>query len=255
MHPSVYKLENLSRIVFIPPYSTPQILEDKLIAKVEELLSDDRGNPDELHHILNLLKQGKPLPRYDRVYLDLLIAAPTPGYRGSTKYKSEGTSLVLSLFFGLFGFLGIGHRYVGTIGKSIGLLYAGWALLFLSLLGYIPMMAEAILKSVNPQYQNYYSSLSALVTLSNSLGLANSIILYMVLLVVVPIAYLALFIWQILDARTETRKFNEFMDRKDQQLYYVSKEKKAAYVLAYCAPVIAIIIFGIVKGILYSMHT
>jgi hypothetical protein len=230
-------------------------LDDKLIAKVEELLSDGRGNFDELNHILNLLQQGKPLPRYDQVYLDLLIAVPTPGYRGSTKYKSEGTSLVLSLFFGSLGFLGIGHRYVGTIGKSLGLLYAGWTLLFLSLLGYIPLMTEAILKSINPQNQSYYSGLLPLMTMTNSLGLTNSIILYVVLLIVVPIAYLALFIWQIFDARTETRKFNEFMDRTGQQLYYVSEEKKAVYVLVFCGPLIAAILLAIVKIILSSIHS
>lgn len=229
-------------------------MDEKLVAKVEELLSDGRGNSDELRHILSLLKQGKPLPRYDRVYLDLLIAVPTPGYRGSTKYKSEGTSLVLSLFFGSFGFLGIGHRYVGTIGKSLGLLYAGWALLFLSLLGYIPMMTEAILKSINPQNQSYYSGLLPLITMTNNLGLVNSVILYVVLLVVVPIAYLALFIWQIFDARAETRKFNEFMDKKGQQLYYITQEKKIAYVLAFCAPLIAAILLVAVKIILSIMH-
>ena len=189
-------------------------------------MSDGRGNSDELNHILNLLKQGKPLPRYDRVYLETITAVPTPGYRGYTKYKSEGTSLVLSLFCGLFGFLGISHRYVGTIGKSIGLPYAGWTLLILSLLGYIPLMSEAIMKSINPQNQSYYSGVMPYITMTNSLGLVNSVILYIVLLVIVPIAYLVLFIWQIIDARKETRKFNEFMDRTGQQLHYVSVEKK-----------------------------
>jgi len=217
---------------------------------VEELLSDGRGNFDELNHILNLLKQGKPLPRYDQVYLDTLLAVPTPGYRGFTKYKSEGTSLVLSLFFGLFGFLGIGHRYVGTIGKSLGLLYAGWILIGLSLLGFLPLLNDTITKSINPQYQSYYSNVLPLMTMTNSFGLVNSVILYIILLVVVPIAYLALFIWQILDVRNETRKFNDFMDRMGQQLYYVSEEKKVAYALIFCAPLIAVILFGVAEFII-----
>lgn len=221
-------------------------MDEKLIKTVEELLADGIGNQSELRHILSLLRQGRPLPRFDRVYLDILVATPTPGYRGSTKYKSEGTSLVLSLLFGSLGFLGIGHRYVGTIGKSLGLLYAGWTLLFLSLLGYIPMVAAAIVKSINPESQSYYSYMQPMITVSNSLGLANSIILYMVLLVVVPIAYLILFIWQILDARKETRKFNEFMDRTGQQLYYITIEKKVAYVLVFCAPLIAAIVLAII---------
>jgi len=212
-------------------------------------LADGIGNQSELRHILNLLRQGRPLPRFDRVYLDILVATPTPGYRGSTKYKSEGTSLVLSLFFGSLGFLGIGHRYVGTIGKSLGLLYAGWTLLFLSLLAYIPMVTAAIVKSINPESQSYYSNIAPLIAMTNSLGLANSIILYMILLVIAPIAYLVLFIWQIVDARKETRKFNEFMDRTGQQLYYVTIEKKVAYVLVFCAPLIAAVALAIVVSI------
>jgi len=224
-------------------------LDEKLIKTVEELLADGIGNQSELRHILNLLRQGRPLPRFDRVYLDILVATPTPGYRGSTKYKSEGTSLVLSLFFGSLGFLGIGHRYVGTIGKSLGLLYAGWTLLFLSLLAYIPMVTAAIVKSINPESQSYYSNIAPLIAMTNSLGLANSIILYMILLVIAPIAYLVLFIWQIVDARKETRKFNEFMDRTGQQLYYVTIEKKVAYVLVFCAPLIAAVALAIVVSI------
>ena len=212
-------------------------------------MADGIGNQSELRHILNLLRQGRPLPRFDRVYLDILVATPTPGYRGSTKYKSEGTSLVLSLFFGSLGFLGIGHRYVGTIGKSLGLLYAGWTLLFLSLLAYIPMVTAAIVKSINPESQSYYSNIAPLIAMTNSLGLANSIILYMILLVIAPIAYLVLFIWQIVDARKETRKFNEFMDRTGQQLYYVTIEKKVAYVLVFCAPLIAAVALAIVVSI------
>ncbi|HZS74520.1 MAG TPA: hypothetical protein VFA69_08475 [Candidatus Nitrosotalea sp.] len=224
-------------------------MDEKLIKTVEELLADGIGNQSELRHILNLLRQGRPLPRFDRVYLDILVATPTPGYRGSTKYKSEGTSLVLSLFFGSLGFLGIGHRYVGTIGKSLGLLYAGWTLLFLSLLAYIPMVTAAIVKSINPESQSYYSNIAPLIAMTNSLGLANSIILYMILLVIAPIAYLVLFIWQIVDARKETRKFNEFMDRTGQQLYYVTIEKKVAYVLVFCAPLIAAVALAIVVSI------
>ena len=221
-------------------------MDEKLIKTVEELLDDGIGNQSELRHILSLLRQGRSLPRFDRVYLDILVATPTPGYRGSTKYKSEGTSLVLSLLFGPLGFLGIGHRYVGTIGKSLRLLYAGWTLLFLSLLAYIPMVTAAIVKSINPESQSYYSDMQQLITLSNSLGLTNSIIVYVILMIIVPIAYLVLFIWQIIDARKETRKFNEFMDKTGHQLYYVTIEKKIAYVLVFCAPLIAAIALAIV---------
>jgi hypothetical protein len=44
----------------------------------------------------------------------------------------------LLLYFHYFlrdvGFMSIGHRYVGNIGKSIGLLYTGWVIMITSIL-------------------------------------------------------------------------------------------------------------------------
>lgn len=37
-------------------------------------------------------------------------------------YKSEGTTLVLALILGIFGINGVGHIYVGKVGKGIGIL-------------------------------------------------------------------------------------------------------------------------------------
>jgi len=43
--------------------------------------------------------------------------------------KNEGTTLVLAIIFGLFGFLGLGHIYIGKTGRGIWLLIIGWILL------------------------------------------------------------------------------------------------------------------------------
>jgi len=39
-----------------------------------------------------------------------------------TLYKSEGTTLVLSIVLGLLGINGVGHIYVGRIGKGVAIL-------------------------------------------------------------------------------------------------------------------------------------
>jgi len=39
--------------------------------------------------------------------------------------KSEGTALILAIILGLFGLVGIGHLYLGRIGKGIGMLVIG----------------------------------------------------------------------------------------------------------------------------------
>lgn len=174
------------------------------------------------------------------------------GYRGATTYKSEGTSLVLSLLFGAFGFLGIAHRYIGNIGRSLALLYSGWILIFLSLVGLSPLINEYIEKSLYPQYADYYGSFGAVV---NPWGMnyQQSEVFYITFLIVIPIAYFVLFIWQIFDARNQTRKFNDFMDKSGSQLYEMTIGKKIAYVLAFFAPVFAVIALALVGYVLQNL--
>lgn len=99
-----------------------------------------------------------------------------------TQYKSEGTTMVLSIVLGLLGLQGIGHLYLGRVGRGVGLLvgsiilyYAGWTLVsfgaaFIILPALLPLLIGGI-----------------------------------VLLVV----SLAIFIWQILDARKLCKVYNE----------------------------------------------
>lgn len=44
------------------------------------------------------------------------------------KIKSESTALVLSIILGLFGIQGIGHIYVGKVGKGVGILIGSFIL-------------------------------------------------------------------------------------------------------------------------------
>ena len=85
-------------------------------------------------------------------------------------YKSPGTAALIAFIGGLFGLPGIGHIYVGKVGKGIGILILGlviYAFLVISILGISPVMFF------------------------------------------IAIVYLILLIWQIFSARGNARKFNK----------------------------------------------
>jgi len=85
-------------------------------------------------------------------------------------YKSEGTTLVLAIIGGLLGFCGIGHMYVGKVGKGV-------VILIMALVLY-------------------------------AIGITTLFIL-----VGIPflIGGLAIFIWQIFDARKLCREYNYYL--------------------------------------------
>jgi TM2 domain-containing membrane protein YozV len=84
-------------------------------------------------------------------------------------YKSPGTAALIAFIGGIFGLPGIGHMYVGKVGKGIAILVTG---IVLAILAFITFWA-------------------------------------IITVVIFGIAYLVLFIWQIFDARKLGKKFNE----------------------------------------------
>ena len=50
----------------------------------------------------------------------------TPPHQGL--YKNEGTAILLAAILGFFGLSGIGHLYIGKIGRGIGFLIVLWIL-------------------------------------------------------------------------------------------------------------------------------
>lgn len=85
------------------------------------------------------------------------------------RYKSPGTAALIAFIGGIFGLSGIGHIYVGKIGKGIAILITGIALNVLS-----------------------FITFAAIFTV-----------------IIFGIAYLILFVWQIFNARKLAKKFNE----------------------------------------------
>jgi len=227
------------------------------------------GDVGRLDAILNAMKQGRQLYSSDQRYVDVLVSKYLfpPGvdaiakfrdeinylnerfekveqadgkFRGSTKYKSEGTSLVLAMFFGFFGFMGFGHRYIGNIVKSLVILYSGCGLFVLNAINFSPFIASNIF------HQRIDSSSIFFLRLISQINLNLDPYVMMAITVLgligPPAGYLALYIWQIFNARNLTREFNEFMDKNGSQLYETTSEKKIFFTIIASAPIIAVII-------------
>jgi TM2 domain-containing membrane protein YozV len=101
-----------------------------------------------------------------------------PSVVAQLPYKSPGTAALIAFIGGLFGLPGIGHIYVGKLGNGIGILILG-----LVIFAFMIIFAFAL-----PPLALFFS-----------------------------IGYLALFIWQIFNARTKAREFNESVQRTGKE--------------------------------------
>ena len=107
-------------------------------------------------------------------------------------YKSPGTAALIAFIGGIFALPGIGHIYVGKVGKGIAILILGIVLIILTIV---------LIFSVVP----FTMSTDEATTLENaSIGIWIPIIS-----AVFAITYLVLFVWQIFNARKLAKKFNE----------------------------------------------
>lgn len=91
------------------------------------------------------------------------------------KMKSETTTLLLAIILGLVGLQGIGHIYVGKVGKGIGILIGSIIL--------------------------FYISIALIITLVGS-----------IIGVPMLIGFVIMFFWQILDARKLCREYNDELE-------------------------------------------
>ena len=61
----------------------------------------------------------------------------TPNYNNPNQrpmqWKNEGTAMVITILFGIFGLGGIGHIYLGRIGKGIVIVIVGLILIIITL--------------------------------------------------------------------------------------------------------------------------
>ena len=104
-------------------------------------------------------------------------------------HKSPGTAALIAFIGGIFGFMGIGHIYVGRVGRGIAILLGGfmlyilvWITLFGTLFGGAFSAARNDLSFL--QIGGMISSIMAL-------------------------SLFGLFVWQILDAKSSAKKYNK----------------------------------------------
>ena len=104
-------------------------------------------------------------------------------------YKSPGTAALIAFIGGIFALPGIGHIYVGKVGKGIGILISG-------IIIYVLLIIMAF---------SLQSALFLAPDESSVVG-GGGVILMMFIL---GIVYFVLWIWQIFNARKLAKKFNE----------------------------------------------
>lgn len=96
-------------------------------------------------------------------------------------YKSPGTAALIAIIGGIFGFPGIGHIYLGKIAKGLVILFSGLILFVVALL---VLFAGAF---------------------GGSAGIAAGTTIAIGLF----IAYAVIWFWQIFNAHTLAKKYNE----------------------------------------------
>ena len=117
---------------------------------------------------LNLQPKSKSKSRQDS---DEDTARYRRGRERPMGWKSESTTLLLSILLGLFGLSGIGHLYLGMIGRGVVILIGGIAL-----------------------------------------GVVGVLTLFFGIGWILLIAYIPLFIWQIIDSRNMCRQYNDYYE-------------------------------------------
>lgn len=127
--------------------------------------------------------------------LDPLKEEQSTTHMHSLPYKSPGTAALIAFLGGLFALPGIGHIYIGKVGMGIVILVCGFILY---------AFAIVLLLFV-------YSSMNSVFTSSN-FSINDSVNVPILIFVGIPsISYIALFIWQIFNARKLAKEFNEIV--------------------------------------------
>jgi len=176
-------------------------------------------------------------------------------YRGMNRYKSEGTTLALSLFIGLLGFMGVGHRYVGNVTRSLIIFGIGLVIGFLWLSIWLPLVGMSLGQFLG---QSLFPPFSLVMIVMQQVGLfmaalfpdpsdpvfVSSITLGISIgiIVAIPVGYYTFLIWQIFDAREQCRKFNLHMDESGEQLWKVPIIWKIIYGLGLASPAITVLL-------------
>ena len=109
-------------------------------------------------------------------------------------YKSPGTAALIAFIGGIFALLGLGHIFIGKIGKGFGILVSGIIIYILFVIMAISLPVMLLLGLVE-----------------SFTGYAGSGGIIFIIMFILGIAYLVLWIWQIFNAKKLAKKFNELV--------------------------------------------
>lgn len=118
-----------------------------------------------------------------------LHPTPTPNVQ-YVPHKSPGTAALIAFIGGLIGLPGIGHMYVGKVGRGIGILILGFIL--------YGIVAFAIFSTIFLAVPSQYESARNVPNVGPAVAF----------MFIFGFIYLIFFIWQIFSARNLARKFN-----------------------------------------------
>ena len=169
-------------------------------------------------------------------------------YRGMNRYKSEGTTLALSLFIAFLGFMGVGHRYVGNVKRSLIILGIGYGVGFLWFSHLYILILASLMSSTaiyGASYVWIHPFVSGYLYSYHYSEMQNYLWVFIWFTVAVPVGYYIFLIWQIFDARKQCRKFNLHMDEVGAQFWEVTKQWKIVYRLGLISPILAVAVFFI----------
>ena len=224
-------------------------MDEGLLNKIQELIEKGVGDIPRLEDIKERLEAGKKLYQSDQDYIneilskyglvdtaseDKTISELEKALRRTTEkieemekkieiqekktdsvkhYKSEGTTLVLSIVVGLLGIMGVGHIYLGRVRRGAIILIIGmigWGGLFVPFV-MLGMFSELEESSVDPTaMMGMFSELEeSSVDPTAMMGMMAG---FGVIVIVWGIGMFVLFIWQILNSRKLCKQYNEYFE-------------------------------------------
>ena len=129
--------------------------------------------------------------------------APKKPFPERVEYKSESITLIFAIIVSLFGFMGVGHMYLGKVKKGIVILILG---LVKSAAGVLLLIGGLAFLGQNSQRSNAYDPFGA-AHIDPTTG-----IIILAIGIALLIGVVVLFFWQIFDARKLCRKYNEYVE-------------------------------------------
>ena len=224
-------------------------MDEGLLNKIQELIEKGVGDIPRLEDIKERLEAGKKLYQSDQDYInkilskyglvdtaseDKTISELEKALRRTTEkieemekkieiqekktdsvkhYKSEGTTLVLSIVVGLLGIMGVGHIYLGRVRRGAIILIIGmigWGGLFVPFV-MLGMFSELEESFVDPTaMMGMFSELKeSSVDPTAMMGMMAG---FGVIVIVWGIGMFVLFIWQILNSRKLCKQYNEYFE-------------------------------------------